>query len=323
MSRAPGKLNIWTVTDGRAGIAAQAEGLAGAIAALVPAHIKNITVEKKLLSGGKAGKPTHDMQPPWPDIYIGCGRASLPYGRAIGGWSEGKTLSVQLQDPRRALSSFDLIIPPTHDALSGANVFSIIGAPNTITPKALAAAQETFTETLDAFPAPRLAVLLGGKSKRHNFTKPLLKKLCRDLDTLIERKVSLLISTSRRTPDFVIRRLRRRYGKNPKVWLWTGHAKDGPNPYLAFLAAADAVLVSNDSTNLLTEAASAGKPILMLSLDGKDEKLKQLYDDLAQRGHVRAFTGALATWPVEPLDETARAAKEVVRRLYQHWQKNE
>ncbi len=322
MSPASGKLDIWVVDDGRAGLANQTLGLAEAINALVPARIKTHQVKRKVINFGPARKPAASMSAPWPDICIGCGRASIPYLRAMRRWSDGRTLTVQLQDPRCKSSYFDLVIPPEHDRLEGENVFPILGAPTRVSTRLLDEAITKFADKMKTYPRPHLAVLLGGNSKHHKFTNRSYKRLVKSLQGLMDSKVSLLITTSRRTPKGITKALRRQFGKKDQVWLWAGAPKDGPNPYFAFLQAADAVLVTNDSTNMLTEAASAGKPILLFTLKGNDAKFNRLYDSLAGAGLARPFTGSLATWPVEPLEETVRAAKEVVKYLYLRLQEN-
>jgi mitochondrial fission protein ELM1 len=313
------------VSDGRRGIENQALGLAEAVARLTP-----LTIERRIAPrtsgvvaeltrafkqsdpaalGAAPGEPCASREPP--DLWIACGRASLPYSIAARRWSEGKTFVVQVQDPGRPARLFDLVVPPTHDGLEGDNVVPVLGAPNRITHDALAAALETWESKLP--PAPRAAVLVGGDSKRHSLTPALVRELLNTLGELRKDDVSLMISTSRRTPDEAVAALRERFAGDEGAIVWTGD-RDGPNPYLAFLAAADAVLVTKDSTNMLTDAATAGKPVLMLPVEGRDGKFERLYAELEARGLARPFQGRLETWPVEPLRETDRAAQELVKR---------
>lgn len=318
MNETSGQLVVWTISDGRAGIDNQVLGLADAIGEMLPTKIKSIMAPKPgLLTLFSAKKPLPEMNEPWPDVVIGCGQASLPYMTALRKWSKGKSFTVQLQAPRRPLKLFDLIIAPEHDSLSGDNVVSIIGATNRITSKKLEAARQKFAKQLEELPSPRMAVIIGGNSKRHKLTKELSKEFIQQLQTLSNRNVSLMISTSRRTPGFVRRALHRKFKKTKNVWLWTDTKKDGENPYFGFLAAADAIIVTSDSTNMLTDAASAGKPVLMYRLSGSDGKFSKLHEALEEQNFVHPFTGALSTWPVEPLNETRRMAEEVLRRFYQ------
>jgi len=314
-----GKLIIWTLSDTRIGIQNQVVGLAEAIARMIPATIQQIHVPRpNVLTPFLPAKPTTPMKPPWPDIVIGCGQASLPYSAAFRKWSGGKTLVVQLQNPRHGLKRFDLIIAPEHDRLEGENVFSIIGSTHRICGQKLNDAKTQFADQLDTLPKPRIAVLIGGKSKRHQLTKPLLKTLCDQLDALAEANISLMISTSRRTPGFARRRLRRKFKSRSNVWFWSGAKSDGPNPYFAYLASADAIIVTSDSTNMLCEAATTSAPVLLFRLEGSDGKFADLYAALEKQDQLRPFTGALTSWDVPPFDETRRAAEEVLRRLHDH-----
>src|SRR5690606_37527461 len=107
---------------------------------------------------------------PWPDLVIGAGRASLAFTPRIKTRSGGRTRVVQLQNPRRGLERFDLVIPPVHDGLAGPNVFPIIGSPNRVTPDRLAAAAGAFAGRLDPLPRPRVSVLIGGPSGAYAFS---------------------------------------------------------------------------------------------------------------------------------------------------------
>jgi mitochondrial fission protein ELM1 len=122
---------------------------------------------------------------------------------------------------------------------------------------------------------------------------------------------SLLVSFTRRTPKAAQRALADGLAGVPG-WIWDG---EGDNPYFAFLAAADIILVTEDSTNLATDAATTGKPIHVLAMEGGGRKFDRFHEDLRRRGIARPFTGELATWSYVPLDETNRAASELLRRF--------
>jgi mitochondrial fission protein ELM1 len=250
--------------------------------------------------------------PPWPDLWIAAGRATLPLSVRVRVWSKGRTFTVQLQDPRWPPSLFDLVIPPEHDGLEGGNVFPIVGSPNRVTPERLAEAEVAFRERIAPLPSPRVAVLVGGTSKRHALPVERARDLAAEIATAVEGAGgSVLVSFSRRTPEdartFIAGRLKRLPG-----WVWDG---EGANPYFAFLQAADVVLVTEDSTNMAVDAAAAGKPVLVMHLEGDSPRHRRLHDSLRKRLAARPFRGALERWTCPPLRETERAAAEVVRRM--------
>jgi hypothetical protein len=94
--------------------------------------------------------------------------------------------------------------------------------------------------------------------------------------------------------------------------IWDG---EGENPYFAFLAAADFILVTEDSTNMATEAAATGKPVFIVKLDGHSLKFRLFHEALELQGAARPFGGAFHGWTYEPLAETDRLAAEVLRRF--------
>ena len=62
---------------------------------------------------------------------------------------------------------------------------------------------------------------------------------------------------------------------------------------------------------MLTEAASTGKPVFTLPMQGKPGKFQQLYDSLAKRCNIRPFDGNLVSDIYEPLEETQRIAQQL------------
>ena len=313
-------VQVWAVSDGRAGIENQALGLAEAMARRAPIKLTVKRVELRTpwswLPPGFVPAPrqalsigSDAMEPPWPDIFIGCGRASVPFALSVRDWSNRKTFVVQLQDPRVNPREFDVVIPPIHDGLEGQNVLPIVGACHRVTPEKIDEAVLDFPTQLEDFPSPRFAVLIGGKSKRQDISA----RRARDIaDTLarVQRETggTLMATLSRRTSDAA--RLQFRTWLAPHCAVF--YEGDGPNPYFAMLGAADHIFVTADSVNMATEAAATAKPVHVLDVDGRAGKLQRFHQSLARRGCSRRFNGRLETWSYPPLLETDRAAAAVL-----------
>lgn len=62
---------------------------------------------------------------------------------------------------------------------------------------------------------------------------------------------------------------------------------------------------------MLTEAASTGKPIFTLPMQGRPGKFQQLYDSLSEHCNIRPFDGNLEMAAYEPLEETQRMAEQL------------
>jgi mitochondrial fission protein ELM1 len=314
-------LRIWVVSDGRTGIENQGLGLAEAIGRRRPIDlsVKRIgwrgvfgrlpwwmtPAPLRLLAHG------HEISPPWPDIWIAVGRATLPLSLRMRRWSKGQTMVVQLQDPRAPPAAFDLVIPPKHDRMRGDNVFPILGSPHRVTPERLATDYKRFETQLSALPHPRVAVLVGGKSKAFDLSPERAAALAHEIELPVAQEGgSVMVTFSRRTPEAAKAILAARLRHLPGI-VWDGA---GDNPYFAFLAAADYILATEESTNLTTEAASTGKPVFILKMEGESLKFRLFHEELERLGAARPFGGAFHSWTYRPLAETDRAAGEVLRR---------
>jgi mitochondrial fission protein ELM1 len=317
------QLRVWVVTDGRAGIENQALGVAEAIARRAPAAIVKKRVELRtpwrwmhpgFLPAPRAALSdvSDHIVPPWPDIWIGCGRASLPFSLGVKDWSGGKSFVVQVQDPRLNPREFDLVLPPAHDELSGANVVPLLGAAHRVTPEKIAAEAQAFERDLTAIAGPRIAVLIGGKSKRQDISARRAASIAADLLALAaETGASLLVTLSRRTSA----KARAVFEDKLKPRAALYFDGEGPNPYFPLLHAADIVMVTADSVNMAAEAAATGKPVLLLPVDGEAGKLARFHDALIAHGAARWYVGALETWTYTPLREADRAAALILEVL--------
>lgn len=315
MASAP--LSCWVITDGRRGIENQALGLAEAAG-----RLRELSLQKCLIDQGSGlaampapmqfklkGRPEdYGLSAPYPKIAIGCGRQAIAPLLALKRVQGPDIFTVFIQDPRMEASSFDLVIAPEHDGLTGPNVESMIGSPNRIDQMEIIGQTLAFAETLKTYPMPRAAFLIGGKSKTHKLAKPQHDFHIKTAKDILGMGKSLLITTSRRTPDWVIEDYQRLESDHDHVWLHTGQ---GDNPYFAFLGGAEQIFVTEDSTNMLTEACATGKPVFRLPMAGKPGKFQKLYDALETRCNVHPVGGTINKEDYEPLEETARIAEKL------------
>ncbi|MDV6332467.1 mitochondrial fission ELM1 family protein [Asticcacaulis sp. 201] len=320
----PEPLTIWVVSDGRAGIENQALGLAEAVSRITPAQIvikrihyaplfDRLPTALKLFPDAMLRPDSDPLTGPYPDIWIAAGRATLPHSLRVKARSGGRTFVVQLQNPKHNPKAFDLVIAPEHDHISGGNVLSLIGSTNRITAQTLADAYTRWEDSLNALPHPRVAVLIGGRSKAYDIDEARASVLGAEIHSAIAHAGgSVLLTVSRRTPDTARRILTDALADLPGL-IFDGQ---GDNPYFAFLYAADRFLITEDSVNMATEAAATGKPIQILSMErrtlGSGEKFEDFHETLRAKGITHPFNGALAGEAYPPLDETARAARHLL-----------
>lgn len=302
----------WIITEGIAGTENQCLGVAENL---------NVDIEIKRI---KLNEPWNTLSPylkfechktfspyltpPWPDLVLASGRKSIAASRYIKKLSKEKTLVVQIQDPRVRLREVDLICVPEHDPTRGPNVITTTAAPNRITPQKLNEAKEEFASLFSHMPKPRVGVLIGGNSNAYTLTKEKTKQLC---DQLLNVNGSLMITASRRTGE-ENREILKQSLNGEHIYFWD---ELSPNPYFGILAWADYLLITSDSVSMISEAASTGKPLYTLDLEGGNKRLNLFHKNIRDKGIAKRFDGHLAPWTYTPLNDSNVIAQEILKRL--------
>jgi uncharacterized protein len=313
--------SVWVLHDGKPGMASQALGLAGAtgfafsekqLAIRRPwAWLPPLPWLAPLDAALDGGLP---LAPPWPDLVIGCGRNTVGPVLAIRRAGGGRTLAAQIQDPRFGRSEFDMLFIPAHDRLRGPRTVVTRGAIHRVTPERLAAERRRFP-ALEALAGPVLGVLIGGSNRAYRLDLRRLGEIAEMIATVLRRTGgSAVVTPSRRTGERGLAVLRERLAGLP-VSIWDGA---GDNPYYAYLAIADALLVTADSVSMISEAAATGKPVHIIGLAGGDAKFSRFHETMQKAGITRPFTGEIECWSYPPTDDTARAGAALRELVLTH-----
>lgn len=236
--------------------------------------------------------------------------------RAVSG---RPVFTVQMLRPSGRADEYDVVALPWHDARKRANrkwmqdranVIVTDGSANLISPARLAREAERWQARLGSLPTPRLAVVIGGASRHGDLAQGSIARL---LDSVIAWAArsggSLLVTTSRRTGKelnaLVAARLGGVRGIPVHFWLFDDAARSD-NPYLAYLALADALVVTDDSISMVNDGMSAGKPVYLYGDEsGLPAKFRAFFEHM--EGRVTRWNGILSL--PAPADALAAAAK--------------
>ena len=302
---------IWAVSDGRAGNVAMAMGLAERVAGLTGGQAIQRDLEVSGPRAWLAAKlpffPSRLQMATYrqPTLVIGAGRRVAP---AVAAFRKTGAKVVQILDPKMSPRRFDMVIAPQHDGLSAPNVFATLGSVGRVTPELLTAARETWTPRFAPLTRPLIAVLVGGDTKRKQVTKADWRSFASDLAAL-SQTAGMVLTLSRRSGAVGEAILREAL---PDAMIWDGQ---GDNPYFGMLACADAIIVTDDSVNMASEAAGSGAPVALYPLLREGGKIAHFHTALIAQNHAAWFKGEIPTAPQIALDETGRAAQAVVTRL--------
>ncbi len=299
------------LSEPHAGLQAQALGLAEA-AGLAPELVSlHPHAPWSWVSARFWPAPLRAVRLPDPGdgIMVGAGGTAAVIGAAL---RRPMRPVVQVQHPRIDPARFDLIVVNRHDRLAGPNVIVTRTALHRATAARLAEAAAIWAPRLAHMPRPLVAVLVGGSNGRFRLDAPVATALGASLAAMMQAdRVGLALTPSRRTSEDARTALHRAVAPLGG-WVWN---MDGENPYFGLLALADAIVVTEDSVSMVSEAVATAAPVLLAGLPGRSRRIRQFNQYLQEDGRVRPFAGRLDLWPVAPVDDTQAAADEMRRRL--------
>jgi mitochondrial fission protein ELM1 len=304
------------LSDGRAGHLAITLGIAEALGLQAEVQPVAPSWPLRLMAPWGPAEPrliARMLSEPWPAIALGAGRQTVPFIRALKRRSAGRIFTVLGQDPKTGPASADMIWAPEHDALRGANVVTTLTPPHRYGRERLAELRRNVPPDIAALPSPRVALFLGGPGGGYDWPETEIARFGRALLGVARQGGSFLITPSRRTPPALLRAADEATSGNPRI-LWAGQ---GENPYPAFLAHADAFIVTADSVNMAGEACATGKPIHVFHPAGGRAKFRRYHAALQVHGATRPLgdDGApQAGWAYAPLDAAGIVAAEIERR---------
>jgi mitochondrial fission protein ELM1 len=281
-----------------------------------------------------------ELAGPWPDVIVAVGHYFVEVAVALKRQSGGAIKVVMLGKPPtrwKRLNDFvfgrgetaDLAIipgpflaPNTSSSLCVDLPFSLVDA------DALSAAERQFS-MLASLPKPRIAVLVGGVTKRMQWTPDIAKKLGSEVNTLAKNLGgSLMVTTSFRTGVTCSNALLAAIDVPHAAYVWGQSAE--PNPFMGYLAFADGIVVTMDSVAMAADAVKSGKPVVIYKLPQKDlawlksifERLlylsgrDQLFDRLVKAGALNWFNPSqLPAGKNKNYIDTSEVAIQAVRAL--------
>src|ERR1700741_2590055 len=159
----------WIISEGLAGLNAQAIGLAEAAGLRHELKVLRPDAPWKWITAKFWPNPLSvvagSLTAPLPGLAIGCGGMA---GAVLAALRRRSMRVVQVQNPRIDPRRFDLIIANRHDELTGPNVIVTRTALHRVTPARLVDAADAWKERFAGYRRPMVALLLGGNNGRYH-----------------------------------------------------------------------------------------------------------------------------------------------------------
>ncbi|HIF61262.1 MAG TPA: nucleoside-diphosphate sugar epimerase [Rhodospirillales bacterium] len=325
---------IWALIDERPGTGNQSKGVAMALG--MP------FIEKHLIWSNLAFLPNSFFGPsliglksiskstinsPWPDLVIASGRRAAIVARYIKRKNPHKCSLIHIMYPGdTAIDEFDIVAVPNHDSgiPNKKNIIRITGAPHSIDRNQFSRASIHWNAEFSNLKKPIIGLIVGGATKRRPFTQKTAINLGHQTANLVNKlEGSLIITTSPRSGDELKGVLSFLSEKNIKpafVHQWRSDGLVDDNPYLGFLAHADHLIVTGESTSMCSEACVNGNIVHIFAPEGfLGQKHQRFTDELVSNGYAYLLEDDLVEFSSsaapKKLDVAAQIAREIEARV--------
>ena len=271
------KKNCWILSDNLVGHEKQSISLAEKLNINYKLiKIKKVNFIKRNLSNFFNLQKKNFFKPPYPKIIISCGKNTAYYSKMIKQKTKNKIFSIFIQKPPININNFDVVISPKHDKCKGLNVIETQGALTKINLKYIKNVNKTKKPSI--LKQNFITVLIGGNSKHHKITKPILDKIIKNLKSIEEqKKIRIFILVSRRTGKKDYLYLKKNLISKNFIFVLPNSKKVS---YLNALSFAKAIIVTSDSVSMVTEACSTGKPTYIIDIPTKSKRFSLFIKNL-------------------------------------------
>ena len=312
------ELKALLLTQGMHGMVSQVEGLAKALGLsykhqtielksfwnYIPPKISPITenlVKNKFVCDCK--------------IIISCGRKSVIPSISLKKRLGNQIFNIHIQDPKVSFEHFDLIVSPEHDNLKGENIINTIGAIHYLNKKEINENSKYLGIEKDKR-RELVAFIIGGPNKYYNYSEKQIHVLFNKVKTLFTPdKFKIIVIPSYRTPENILKIAFNTFSINHHV------VKNiDKKAYLSALAISNYIVVTCDSTSMISEAAMTGKPvyIAMMKSFKPTGRFKKFYSQLKDLGITRELEDRVESWSYNSLNEVIRIAPIVKAKMKKH-----
>ncbi len=311
------KLKGLILTEGMHGMISQAEGLAKVLD-LDFIHEKiELRAFWKLLPPKIApvgnfvfkNKFEHDF-----NIVISCGRKSVIPSIYLKKKFKNKIINIHIQDPKVSLNNFDFIVVPEHDGLTGENVLTTKGAIHYLTNDELVQNESYLKSKIDN-QKKIVSFIIGGPNKYYNYNEKTIDEIFLKIKkNFIEKNYQAIIIPSMRTPRNIIQKAQNYF--NNQIIIPNVDKK----AYLSSLKLADHIVVTCDSTSMISEAALTGKPIYIAQMPTikSNQRFKEFFNLFESLNIIKNLDSSIENWDYKKLDETSRISSYIKDKINKH-----
>ena len=158
-----------------------------------------------------------------------------------------------------------------------------------------------------------IAFILGGPNKYYAFSDKEINFLFNRIKTIFTRdKYKLIVVPSYRTPLNIVKKAFNSFGHDHMVI-----KEVDKKAYLSALSISDYIVVTCDSTSMISEAAITGKPIYVAQMSAKknNSRFQKFFSQFKQLNIIKDLTDKIDLWSYDKLDEVNRISPMINEKI--------
>jgi uncharacterized protein len=245
-------------------------------------------------------------------ILISCGKNSIISSLFLK--RNNKNLfNIHIQNPKVNFSNFDLIVAPEHDQIKGSNVLSTFGSLHYITKQEIENSSNFFSKYNLSEKDKIVSLILGGPNRYYDFNEIDLGNIFLSIrDHFLNKGFKLILVRSRRTPDNIIDFAKKFFLNSAVIIDFVSKEF-----YLSALKLSKTIIVTCDSTSMISECAITQKPIFVAKMKAKrrNNRFEYFLNSFREKGIIKFLGENTDNWSYPELDETKRIARIIKERL--------
>ncbi len=245
-------------------------------------------------------------------VLISCGKNSVISSLFLKR-NNKDLINIHIQNPKVNFSNFDLIVAPEHDQIKGNNVLSTFGALHYITKQEIDNSNNFFSKYNLSENDKIVSLILGGPNRYYDFNEIDLGNIFLLIkNNFLDKGFRLILVRSRRTPDNIIDFARKFFLNSAVIIDFVSKEF-----YLSALKLSKIIIVTCDSTSMISECAITQKPIFVAKMKAKrkNNRFKYFLNSFREKGIIRFLGENIDYWKYPVLDETNRIATIIKERL--------
>ena len=249
------------------------------------------------------------------DIVISCGRKSVIPSIYLKKKFKNKILNIHIQEPKVLLNNFDFIVAPEHDGLAGKNVITSKGAIHYLTNSELDENESYLINKIDN-QKKIVTLIVGGPTKHYNYESKVIDEIFKKVENnFLSNDYQLIVIPSIRTPQHIIDKAKAFFDDDQIII-----SDVDKKAYLSALKISDYIVVTCDSTSMISEAAITGKPIYVAQMPAvkNDQRFKSFFNLFESLNIIKSLNNSVENWTYAKLNETKRVAEQLKDKIKLH-----